>query len=235
MKFPTKLYSLKQKMIERMRRGKRVARVLMFHDVYTDASGVPHADVAVSLESFVALIDTIPPERVGRAEQISEGALILTFDDICESAFLNAFPVLRERNMPYTVFIAPGLLDQPGYLKTEQLKELVRDPLCTVGAHTVHHQALRFLPEKQAMEELLESKKQLEELCGREVCCFAYPYGSIYACSKRNVKQAKEAGFAYAFSTIGDSIREKDMKKPWFLPRININDTVVKKGGVLGE
>lgn len=63
-------------------------------------------------------------------------------------------------------------------LTWDQTRELSRDPLVTIGAHTVNHRNLLTLPEPDARWELAESKRLLEERLGRPVQHFAYPFGS---------------------------------------------------------
>ena len=57
------------------------------------------------------------------------------------------------------------------------------------------------------------------------VSSFAFPYGSMYACSKDNIKTAKEL-FDYIFMTYNLPYNEEYEN---VIPRININDSTYKK------
>lgn len=155
--------------------------------------------------------------------QIVEGnskqSFAITFDDVFENVYTNAYPILKRYHVPFTMFVSTGLLNQPGYLTNRQLLELSRDGLCTVGAHTVNHVRLRT--NKQSYQEIAESKKELENMIGSKIEFFAYPYGSIFACSKKNVKQVEKVGFSAAFSTIKGFVPLKFDKYRFFLPRNN--------------
>lgn len=67
-----------------------------------------------------------------------------------------------------------------------------RRELIELGAHTVTHTALPALPEASQREEIRQCKPELEQLLGRPVTSFAYPYGQYAAetaalwCGKRN-------------------------------------------------
>ena len=63
---------------------------------------------------------------------------------------------------------------------SEDLREMASSPLCTIGAHGASHQPLAkvWLP-WVLKREILGSKKVLEDIIGKEVSHFSYPYGSI--------------------------------------------------------
>ena len=199
----------------------------MLHEVYADGETPKEMGLAISQEHFTQLLTKYRP-RFRPVSQLTEpGSIVLTFDDIFASAYQNAVPFLRERQIPYTVFIAPKLLDQPGFLTSGQLNDLASDPLCTIGAHSMSHCLMRPLSEQDTFAELAGSKQWLEDFCGREVACFAFPYGSVYACSRANIRQVERAGFRCGFSTLNRSVLADDLAQPWFLPRININDDFI--------
>jgi peptidoglycan/xylan/chitin deacetylase (PgdA/CDA1 family) len=147
--------------------------------------------------------------------------IVLTFDDIPVTVFTNAFSFLKEKQIPFTVFVATGLINKEGYISSEQLKVLCDDPLCNVGAHTVNHKNLRMT--KDSFEEMIESKIQLEEILGKRVDFFAYPYGRLYNVSLKNMKEAKKAGFKYAFGTIDSPLTDINIRFNYYLPRQVLN------------
>jgi len=64
-----------------------------------------------------------------------------------------------------------------------------------IGAHTLTHPRLPAIPEGQAEEEIFGSKTVLEEITGKKVETFCYPYGSY---TKAHVQLVKKAGYRYA-------------------------------------
>jgi len=62
-------------------------------------------------------------------------------------------------------------------LNRDELSELARHPLITIGSHTAQHAALTRLPSAERQRQVLEGRAQLQAWTGREVDTFSYPYG----------------------------------------------------------
>ena len=56
-----------------------------------------------------------------------EDTIAITIDDGLYDLYAIAYPLLVERKIPFTAFISADLLDQEGYITTEQLKEIVSE------------------------------------------------------------------------------------------------------------
>ena len=143
---------------------------------------------------------------------------VVTFDDIMDDVYTNAYPILKGMQIPFTLFVAPGLIDTKEFVTKEHLLEMANDPLCTCGAHSVSHCSLRRA--ENSKEEIKESKKQLEALLGKPIEYMAYPYGWHCDVSKKNMKEAEEAGFKCAFGTIQTPVSETSSKNLYYLPRM---------------
>ena len=101
-----------------------------------------------------------------------------------------------------------------------QVKHL-HDAGMEVGGHTVNHPMLKLLDDRQAREEIVGGKRQLEEITGAPVTLFAYPVGKPGRdYGRRDVELVREAGFRAAVSTVGGvASRGSDLfQLPRFLP-----------------
>jgi peptidoglycan/xylan/chitin deacetylase (PgdA/CDA1 family) len=145
--------------------------------------------------------------EVGLQQGLPEQAIALTFDDGYEDFYLHAYPILTRNQIPAALFVSNGLLDRFQYLKTSQLLRLNQDPLITIAGHTLHHPDLTLSSLQSARDEILNGKKKLEELVGKEVVYFAYPYGTY---TDRVIALVKEAGFRMAFTTQGGKVQQGD-------------------------
>ena len=110
-------------------------------------------------------------------------------------------------------------LNQAYFLGKDELRQLARHPLVTVGAHTTSHAALPMLKAERARAEMVENKAFLEQLLGRVVKSLAYPYG---ACGAREAALAREAGFASAFTTQASPVYPRHRDALHALPRVGV-------------
>lgn len=79
------------------------------------------------------------------------------------------------------------------------IKEMADSGLVNIGAHTCSHPFLPLLPRDEQRKEIAESKERLEQLTGRKINLFAYPYGSPDSYTRETKAIVKELGFAAAF------------------------------------
>jgi peptidoglycan/xylan/chitin deacetylase (PgdA/CDA1 family) len=77
----------------------------------------------------------------------------------------------------------------------DQIRELDRSGLITIGGHTVNHRNLTELSDDDQEYEIAEGKAQLERQLGHKVRHFAYPYG---AHDEESAKQVRLAGYVSA-------------------------------------
>lgn len=86
------------------------------------------------------------------------------------------------------------------------LLEISKDELCTIGSHTQSHCHLSRLEPEEQRRELFNSKHVLESMIGKDVWCFAYPYGD-YSEVTSNI--ANEI-YGMTFAAWGGGVRQGD-------------------------
>jgi peptidoglycan/xylan/chitin deacetylase (PgdA/CDA1 family) len=94
--------------------------------------------------------------------------------------------------------------EQPALMMTPaQLKQLANCGI-TIGAHTVNHPILKVLSAAQQLEEIRQSKQQLESWLGSKVQHFAYPNGfADRDFDDSTMALVKQVGFESAVVTNG--------------------------------
>ena len=109
----------------------------------------------------------------------------ISFDDAYESIFINAYPELKRRNWPFTIFINTQAVNEKhkGIMNWAQIQTLV-DNGVTIANHSVTHAHLPLIPESLSLEEWLEqeigqSQKELQRRLGKVSTMLAYPYGEF--------------------------------------------------------
>jgi len=104
-----------------------------------------------------------------------------------------------------------------------EITELNSDPLCTIGAHTIHHPMLARLDRQRAMFEMTEGARVLEAELGERPKHFAYPYGMPTAAGPREFQLARECGFSTAVTTRHVVVHSRHSQHMTALPRISVN------------
>ncbi len=199
--------------------------VLMLHHV-DDGNITPVSDCIIQYDQFIRLL-----KQDRKFMQMSDyltfkaqnnGKYLLTFDDGLEDVFRVVYPVLKAREIPFTIFVPVDLLDTPGYISIEQLKEMAKDPLVTIGSHGVSHRVMTTLSVGEQELELVESKKTLQRIIGKSVDVYAYPHGQF---NSDTIKLLKKLNlYKAAFGVTGHPTNCFTESNRFDLPRFNIKD-----------
>ncbi len=105
----------------------------------------------------------------------------------------------------------------------DELRLLAKDPLCTVGAHSVNHYAVGRLRREQAWRELTEAAGTIERKLGQRPRYLAYPYGDADAAGPRDFALAAEAGYRAAVTSRKGLIFSGHKDHLMALPRVELS------------
>lgn len=172
----------------------QAAVVLQYHHV---SESTP-ASTSVTPKRFRAHMDylsnhgfdVVPLEDLVKAleagEELPDRTVAITFDDAYDSVYTEAFPLLKKRDWPFTVFVNTDPLDQNknGFTTWEQLREMA-DHGATIANHSTKHNHLqrRKAGESQAdwrkriESEVVDAERRIKEETGQNHKMLAYPYG----------------------------------------------------------
>ncbi len=106
----------------------------------------------------------------------------------------------------------------------EQVKEISKHPLCTIGGHTVSHVPLNNLDEEEFHHEVSDGIAKLEKYIGKPILHFAYPYGSPNEIGEREFKLISDFGFKTVFTAHGGCITESNKHQITHLPRVYLHE-----------
>jgi peptidoglycan/xylan/chitin deacetylase (PgdA/CDA1 family) len=104
-------------------------------------------------------------------------------------------------------------------LTRDQLRELARHPLVTIGGHTTTHVNLAQAPASVAEQEMRDNRTFLEQAIERPVVHFAYPFGRVDACGPREAAIARSIGFESAVVTRHGCLFPAHLDHLYELPR----------------
>lgn len=168
------------------------ATLLIYHRVGAGTCN----ELDLPLASFAEQIDLLQRHDVvsldAALDRLDVGdtrpSVVLTFDDGFEDVYLHAWPVLRERRLPFTVYVASEYVSQPMVwegstsrgsagrgMSWAQLGEMLDSGLCTVGNHTHGH----VRPEHLNCRQLDECSDTVLRHLGVTPRHFTYPWGLL--------------------------------------------------------
>lgn len=200
--------------------------VLCYHHIYDIPKATREYDVTVQAfkEQMKMLADsgykTITPDQyydyLTKGTPLPEKPVMLTYDDTDEEQFRIAKPEMDKYGFKGVYFIMTISIGRPRYMTKEQIKQL-SDEGHVIASHTWDHHRVDKLKDENKIQyrgrdtvvnewdfQLLNTRKKLEELTGKPVEYFAYPFG-IW--SKEALPEVEKRGYKMAFqlSTPRDS------------------------------
>lgn len=104
-------------------------------------------------------------------------------------------------------------------LSWDEIAEMAQNGI-HFGSHTVSHELLDRLSDDQAQNELVESKRCIEEKVGCPVEFLSYPNGNF---TQKTIELAQGAGYVGAFTCVGG--KNVDSLSPYELRRLHIRES----------
>jgi peptidoglycan/xylan/chitin deacetylase (PgdA/CDA1 family) len=105
----------------------------------------------------------------------------------------------------------------------DEIREIARHPLATIGAHTVAHFAVAKLSRESAKREMVLGSENLSKQLGQRPLHFSYPYGDAGSAGSRDFELAREAGFKTAVTTRKGVLFPEHAEHLTALPRVSLN------------
>ncbi|MEO5698536.1 MAG: polysaccharide deacetylase family protein [Burkholderiaceae bacterium] len=123
-----------------------------------------------------------------------------------------------------------GTLPRNLMMSPDQVRRLHRQGMA-IGSHTINHPILMQQDAATASDEIVGSKRRLEEITGAPVTLFAYPNGQPGVdYGARDIEIVRQAGFDAALSTVSRvADRRSDLMQ---IPRINPWDRSPRRMGL---
>ena len=145
--------------------------------------------------------------------------ILFTVDDGLLSFYENAWPILKERKIPFILFVNTREVGAFNYMSWDQIIELHNSEYVEIGNHSHSHEYLVDEDPDMIKDDILKSIEIFKNKLGRNSEFFSYPFGEY---SLEFKKIIKNLGFKFAFGQHSGVIDEtKDL---WELPRFPINE-----------
>ncbi len=202
----------------------RLAPVLVFfyHRVADDGANswtVSNRTFARQIAWLRRRVDLVSLEEAQRRIASADNPRVcaaITFDDGYAANCDEALPLLIRERIPCTYFVTlhnvltgePFPHDAAGDARSapntiDELRALAAEGI-EIGAHGYHHADLgRLASRRQLYREIAVAGRDLQDLLGRPVRYFAFPFGQRANLSRAAFAVAKEAGYHAACSAYG--------------------------------
>lgn len=128
-------------------------------------------------------------------KELPSKPVMITFDDTRLGQYTDALPELNKNGFKAVFFIMTVSLGRPGYMSKEEVKQL-SDEGHTIGSHTWDHKNLKTYTDEDWPKQIAKPSRQLEEITGKPIEYFAYPFGLW---NKAGIPKLKEQGFKGVF------------------------------------
>ncbi len=150
---------------------------------------------------------------------IDNNYVFLTIDDAYESFYLNAWPTLKEKKIPFILFVSTREIGKSGYMNWDQIKEISESDLVTIGNHSHSHDYLIDWNDNKIKSDLEKSIEIFKKKLKYSPKVFSYPFGEYSSNLKKIIK---DLNFEFAFGQHSGVI---DVTKDFLeLPRFPINE-----------
>ena len=147
-----------------------------------------------------------------------EKKILITIDDGFTSFYKNAWPFLKENQIPFILFISTKTVGNFGYMSWDEIKEIEKEKFVYIGNHSHSHDYLVDLNEQEFLNDIDKSIKIFKEKLGYNPIFFSYPFGEYSSYIKNYITK----NFKYSFGQHSGVI---DVNKDIFeLPRFPINE-----------
>lgn len=157
----------------------------------------------------------------------------VTLDDGYANNYEIAYPIFKKYNVPFCIYVCEDMItgtrredniEHYRFLTVDQLRELDKEPLCTLGGHTRSHARLSHLSIDQQTQEIYGCKIWLENILGHPIEDYAFPYGDI---SEASFDIFHRIRITRAVVAWGGAVRKKTPERILTIPRLLVTEQTI--------
>lgn len=144
--------------------------------------------------------------------------ILLTVDDGFKSFYDNAWPYLKEKKIPFILFVSTEPVGNNGYMTWDQIKEIDKHEFAIIGHHSHSHEYLIDKSQDEFLNDMKTANRIFQNELGYVPNLFSYPFGEY----SKFMRDYVSKNFKIAFGQHSGII---DVNKNKFeLPRFPINE-----------
>ncbi len=144
--------------------------------------------------------------------------ILVTIDDAFMSFYNEAWPYLKEKKIPFILFVSTEPIGKHGYMTWDHIREIEKYDFAIIGHHSHTHDYLIDKSNQNFISDIVTANKKFAEAIGYVPSLFSYPFGEY----SKFMKDYISNNFNMAFGQHSGVI---DVNKNKFeLPRFPINE-----------
>jgi len=209
--------------------------ILMYHNIDKDVgfNTVSMKNLREQLEYIKSRYNIVSIDEY--ISDFNKRDAVISVDDAYKSFKEHLLPLLNEFNTPAVLFVPVDHIGKYNswdkeqrieIMSWEELKEISRSELVTIGSHGLSHERFSSLTKVQIEDELTESKKMLESELGVEVRHFSYPFGQLNDLGSGTGDVLKRTGYSSACTTRHGIRNSPQTKYKLFRIEVEPSDTM---------
>ena len=147
-----------------------------------------------------------------------EKKILITIDDAFSSFYEIAWPYLKEKKIPFILFVSTKAVGKNGYMTWDQIIELEKENTVYIGNHSHTHSYLVDLENDAFISDIITANENFIKNLGYNPIFFSYPFGEYSSFIKDYITKNFKFSFGQHSGVIDGN------KNPHELPRIPINE-----------
>lgn len=176
-----------------------------------------HPQTNVSLEQFDAHLEHLQQQgytvwplqdiinHLDQGKPLPDRTVAITIDDAYLSVYTEAWPRLRQRGWPFTVFVSTDGIDRglKAYMSWQQMREMQSQGARFANHSRFHDYLIRRQPDEDDTDwrqriqaDIQHSQQRLQQELGQAPMLFAYPYGEYNLALKGLLKKLGYTAFS---------------------------------------
>ena len=171
----------------------------------------------------------IEPEQfknqILEGKPFSERYILLTVDDAFKSFYQNAWPVLKEKKIPFILFVNTREItsNHSNYMSWDQIRELRDSGLVTIGGHSWSHEYFVNMKLEDVKQDIQKSHQDYQKQLKKIPDLYAHTFGET---SSDIIKIIRDFNYKVIFGQHSGVISQNENIN--YLPRFSLNENYGK-------
>ncbi len=210
--------------------------VLIYHSIESSLSGYEYAVTADVFEEQIKTVKkhfrVVSLHEMLKSDNTASRRAALTFDDAFEDFFEVAFPILKENEIPSTVFVPTAyietglnMIESKPHCSWQQTRHMQNSGLVDFQSHGHNHKHIKQMDLETLKNDVVTSKKIIESNLNTIVDMFAYPGGKFQDWQHEAILHL---GFKAVFTSISKTIDTNRKVFPRIAITNNCDETLFK-------